>query len=105
MNNLKKYLVLFGVLMLAPVCANAEITVKDTTSPEFIYNSGYSNEMNRIIDIKTKNPVSPIPAKEENYARKNFGWYVYENLLDPAVDRPNSFADHNINFGNSIDDL
>lgn len=105
MSNLRKYLVLAGVLMLIPACANAEISVKDTTSAEFIYNAGYSTDMKRIIDVKTKNPATPIPAKEENYARKNFGWYVLENLLDPAVDRPHSFADHDIPMYNSIDDL
>lgn len=105
MSNLRKYLVLAGVLMLVPACANAEISVKDTTSAEFIYNAGYSTDMKRIIDVKTKDPATPIPAKEENYARKNFGWYLYETLLDPAVDRPHSFADHDIPMRNSIDDL
>lgn len=105
MSNLRKYLVLAGVLMLIPACANAEISVKDTTSAEFIYNAGYSTDMKRIIDVKTKDPATPIPAKEENYARKNFGWYLYETLLDPAVDRPHSFADHDIPMRNSIDDL
>lgn len=104
MKNLTKYSVLAGALLLIPMCANAEVTVKDTTSPEFIYNAGYSKELSRIIDVKTKNPATPIPVAEKGDKAKNFKWYLWE-FIDPAVDRPHQFADHDIKFGNSIDDL
>lgn len=104
MKNLTKYSLWAGALLLIPMCANAEITVKETTSPEFIYNAGYSNEISRLIQVKTKNPATPIPVAEKGDKARNFKWYLWE-FIDPAVDRPNSFADHNIKFHNSIDDL
>ena len=54
MKNIVKYSMLVGALCLVSMTVNAEITVKDTTSPEFIHNSGYSSEVSRIIDVKTK---------------------------------------------------
>ena len=100
---MKKYLVLLALLALVPMMANADVSVKDTTSPEFIRNQGYSDDVNRIIQIKTKDPATPI-AKEKDSKLKKFGWYLLENI-DPSVDRPGKFADHNINMGPSIEDL
>ena len=67
---MKKYAVLLGLLALVPACANAEISVKDTVSPEFIHNQGYSSEVSRIIDVKTKDPVTPIPAEKDSVWKK-----------------------------------
>ncbi len=104
MKNIRKYLVAAAVLVLVPAFANAEIVVKDTISPEFIHNQGYSDEVSRIIKVKTVDPATPIPAEEASEKMKNFGWYVRETI-DPAVDRPGNFVNHSTNFGNSIDDL
>ena len=103
MDNLK-YLALAGVLAFLPMCANAEVTVKETTSPEFIYNAGYSPEISRLVDVKTKNPATPIPAKEKNHKRQNLKWYLWETI-DPSVDRPNTFGDHQINYSPSLGDF
>ncbi len=104
MKDLKKYIVALGVIACVPAFANAEIVVKDTISPEFIHNQGYSDEVSRIIEVKTKDPATPIPVKEKKDKMKNFGWYVLETI-DPAVDRPGNFVNHNSKFSNSIDDL
>lgn len=96
MQTFKKYLLLMMVLAFAPAVAHAELSVKDTTSPEFIYNQGYSTEVSRIIDVKTVDPVSPIPAKEKN-VWKNIGWTIL-NTIDPSYERPNTFVNHNTEY-------
>lgn len=103
-KKLSKYAMLLAVLAFMPVCANAEITVKDTISPEFIHNQGYSPEVSRIIDIKTKDPVTPIPVEEKKSVWKNIGWTLLETL-DPTVDRPGKFADHETIFHSTTEDL
>lgn len=103
MKNLK-YLGILAALLAFPAMTNAEIVVKDTVTPEFIYNQGYSDEVSRLIQVKTVNPNKPIPAPEEDAKMKNFGWYLLETL-DPAVDRPGNFANHNTKQHSSIDDL
>jgi hypothetical protein len=104
MKNLRKYILALALVLSIPALVNAEIVVKDTTSPEFVHNQGYSNEVSRIIQVKTVDPATPIPAEEKTTKLKNFGWYVRETI-DPAVDRPGNFVNHNTNFHNSIDDL
>lgn len=101
---MKKYLVLFGLLVLVPACANADVSVKDTTSPEFIYNQGYSKEVSRIIEVKTKDPATPIPVEEKNAKWKSLGWEMLETL-DPTVDRKGNFVDHDIKYQSTWDDL
>ena len=103
MKKFSKYAVLLAILAFVPVCANAEVTVKETTSPEFIQNQGYSTEVSRIIEVKTKNLATPI-STEKPSKWKRFGWYVMETL-DPAVDRPGKFVEHNIQYGPSLEDL
>ena len=104
MKNLVKYSVITGMLLTASLAANAAVTVEETTTPEFIHNAGYSSEISRIIDVKTKDPSTPIPAETKKDKTKNFGWYVMQTI-DPAVNRPHSFADHQIKYGRSMDDL
>ena len=104
MKNLKKYLGILAVLLVVPACANAEITVKDTVSPEFIRNQGYSEEVNRVIKVKTIHPNTPLAAPEEHSTAKKFGWYL-RKTIDPAAARPNEFVNHDIKQGSSIEDL
>jgi len=103
MKNLKKYLILATLLVFVPVVANADVSVKDTTSYEFIRNQGYSDEVHRIIQVKTKDPATPVPKETASKAKK-FGWYLYD-VVDPSVNKPNKFVDHNINYNPSIGDL
>lgn len=101
MKNLKKYLLVAVLATLTPVAANADLSVKDTTSYEFIRNQGYSDEVHRIIEVKTKDPATPV-AKENK--SKKLGWYLLKTI-DPTVNKPGQFVDHNINYGPSVDDL
>ncbi len=104
MKNLKKYFVVLGLFLFAGVAANAEVSVKDTISPEFIYNQGYSSEVSRIIEIKTKDPATPIPA-ETRSVWKRIGNSVLRTI-DPAWDSGNEFPSHDTKFDrNHIEDL
>lgn len=104
MKNFKKYLGILSVLLLASACANAEITVKDTVSPEFIRNQGYSEEINRVIKVKTVHPTTPLAEPEEHAGLKKFGWFV-RKTIDPTASRPNDFVNHNIHTSSSVEDL
>ncbi len=104
MKKTIKYLSLFGLLALIPTVASAEITVKDTVSPEFIHNAGYSSEVSRIIEVKTRDYATPIPVENKKDKVNKFRWYLWQTA-DPAVDRPNSFVNHDIKYHNSISDL
>lgn len=101
---MKKYAVLLGLLALVPSFALAEVTVKDTTSPEFIHNQGYSNEISRIIEVKTKDPATPIPAQEKQSVWKSIGWTLLETL-DPTVDRPGTYVNHDTKYHSTLEDL
>lgn len=101
MKDFKKYLLLGAVLALVPVCANAEISVHDTTTAEFIHNQGFSDEVKRIIDVKTVDPATPIPVSEEKHpVWKNIGWTILETI-DPTYDRPNRFVNHSTQYEHS----
>ena len=100
---MKKYFILIALIAFAPLMASAEVSVKDTTSPEFIKNQGYSSEVSRLIEIKTKDPATPI-AKEGPSKIKRFGNYLL-NVVDPAYEKKNTFGQHDINYSPSIDDL
>lgn len=98
MKDFTKYALLTAALTLVPVCAMAEVSVKDTTSPEFIHNQGYSSEISRIIDVKTVDPMTPIASKEEKHPRwKAFGWLLLETV-DPTWSRPNDFVNHDTKY-------
>ena len=104
MKNLKKYLIALAVVASVPVFAQAEIVVKETITPEFIYNQGYSDEVSRIIKVKTVDPATPIPAETSSTKLKRFGWYI-RKTVEPSVTRPGDYVNHNTKFSNSIDDL
>ena len=105
MKKLAKYFVLCSVLAFAPVCAYAsDITVKDTTSPEFIQNQGYSSEVSRIIEVKTKDLSTPLSTEKPSVWKK-FGNYVRETI-DPTYTPSGKFVNHEIDYsGSKLDDL
>ncbi len=102
---MKKYFLLLGVMLMIPACANAELSVKETMSPEFLHNQGYSDDVSRIIQIKTKDPMTPISAESKTVWWKKWGMGVLKTI-DPALDTGTEFPSHNTNFnGSNIDDL
>lgn len=104
MKNSKKYLAILGLLLMLPAAASAEITVKDSISPEFIHNQGYSDEVSRLIQVKTKDPATPIPAEKKS-VWKRWGQGLLKTV-DPTWDTGTEFPSHNTRFdGSHIDDL
>ncbi len=116
---MKKLLVLFGLLAVVP-CAQASIgvtenteapqmTVKDMSSAEFFHNQGYSSEVYRINELRSRNPMTPIQVEERRDSPfvsglKKVGWQFLEDF-DPTIDHAN-FAEHNIRYGGvTVDDL
>ncbi len=98
MKDFTKYVLLAAAFTFVPLYAMAEVTVKDTTSREFIHNQGYSSEVSRIIEVKTVDPMTPIAAKEEKHPRwKAFGWTLLETI-DPTWERPNDFVNHDTKY-------
>lgn len=117
---MKKIFILFGMLVLTPCCTMAavtaeqntkapDITVKDTTSLEFIRNQGYSSEVHRLIEVRNVNPLTPIPVEEKrgNYfseGAKKVGHRVLETI-DPTLEDKH-FGSRDINYsGVTVDDL
>ncbi len=104
MKNLMKYAMIAAVAVMVSASVHAEVSVKETTSPEFIRNQGYSSEVSRIIEVKTRDSATPI-STEKPSVWKRFGWYLMETI-DPSVDRGGKFVDdHDIKFHNTIEDL
>lgn len=117
---MKKIIILLGLISMTTGCAfaavqpyenaqAADITVKDTSSREFLHNQGYSDEAARLIESRSKHPLTPIPVVEKRQnpfvsGLKKVGWKFVETI-DPTVDR-SQFNDHNINYGGvRVEDL
>ena len=103
MKNIKRICLTMTAIAMVPMFAQAEVSVKDTTSYEFIKNQGYSDEVHRIIEVKTKDPATPIAAEKKSKFKK-FGWYLLDNV-DSSYNKPDKFVDHNIDYSKSLDDL
>lgn len=99
-------LILTG-LFIAP--AYAELTVKDTTSTEFMKNQGYSSALvqttQKSIARSNGEPLTE-PVEKEYYnqpvvkAVRKFFMYI-----DPALDDHSFMNDHNIHTAPSYEDL
>ena len=106
MKNLKKYSLLLSLMLLIPACAQSSyVTVKDTISPEFIRNQGYSTEVSRIIEVKTKDPATPL-SREKESVWKTWGKGIVK-VINPAWEAGYEFPSHDINYkmNTTIEDL
>lgn len=117
---MKKIIALFSFIVFTCGCSYAaiqpyattdsgDITVKDTSSREFLRNQGYSDEAARLIEVRGKNPLTPIPVVEKRQncvvkGLKKVGWRFLDTL-DPTVNNK-KFGEHNINYdGVTVEDL
>ncbi len=116
---MKKLLVLIGLLAVVPSAQASigvtestetpQMTIKDMSSAEFFHNQGYSSEIYRINELRSRSPLTPIPIEEKRdnpfvTGLKKVGWQFLEDF-DPTIDHAN-FADHNIRYGGvTVDDL
>ena len=107
MGVMKRSLVLVLFLSLA-FCmrANASVTVEQSTSPEYIINSGYSQVTAEEITIMKNRidgkPVEPLYEKKQNkfvrFCRRVYGY------IDPSIDTEERYY-HDINMSPSWKDL
>ena len=101
---MKKYFVLFGLLVLAPMATNAAISTTDTIDPVVIRNQGYSNEASDLMQRRARDQLAPEPVKEKDTVWKGIGKkFIY--TVDPTFEHP-EFGGHNIEFNHmTVDDL
>lgn len=95
-------LILFVSVFAFANFSNAEITVKDYMSYEFLDTQGYSTDMLRLVEInKAKTFGEPLP---EQFPQKNFFARAYKKTMayiDPAEDQ-GDFGFHDIRIQHSI---
>lgn len=118
---MKKLIVLTGLLICASCAAHAALeggvytssypvtlSPGSTTTDEFLFNQGYSDEVGRLIEIRTKDPMAPIEGRDYDYER-SWNWRKIGNKVaetfDPTMDTKH-FGERNIHYGGvSVEDL
>lgn len=104
-----KILLLAGLVAIAGIPANAELTVDDLSSREYLLNHGYSETMVDIIDLQKSN-INGEKADIPIYHRYDNKPAIYKWIdkffiyLDPALD-DGKFLKRNQNFSPSVEDL
>ncbi len=109
---MRKNLVLFSLIALGCLPVLAELTVNDTTDPEYLRNHDYS-EMVIYQTQKSKATISGEPYKrvESGYFNQTYDWPVIKQIrqivqyIDPGVDDNSFYNDHDIKGGASFFDL
>lgn len=106
---MKKRLLILTLTTLCILPACAELTVKDSTNPEFMKNQGYSSALvkttQKTIARANGEPLTE-PIEKEYYnqpvvkAVRRFFMYI-----DPSYDDHSFVNDHNIKTSPSYDDL
>ena len=103
---MKKKLILTAILLSVSLPSMAIITSEETCNEEILKNRGYSEQMARLVTIKSAQAAGEVPeiADEPDY-RKKFNWvrkfFIY---ADPALEE-DSFLRHNIHPVPSVHDL
>lgn len=104
-----KVLLLFGILALVALQANAELTVEDVRSREYLKNHGHSDATADIVEMSNaavngEKAVLPIHHKYENKPAI-YRWvdkfFIY---VDPVLD-DGKFLRHDISTEPAVDDL
>lgn len=106
---MKKNLLIMSLFILFVSPALAELTVEDTTSPEFMKNSGYSkasiNATQKIIARNNGEALEePVEHEIYNYTPVKFIRRLFM-YIDPSLDDHSFMNDHNINTSPRFDDL
>ena len=93
---MKKTILLFAIIMMGIAgMANAEITVKDYMSYEFLDTQGYSGDMLKLVEInKAKTFGERIPSHWSSNKIQR-GWQKFWAYMDPAQDY-GDFGEHDI---------
>lgn len=106
---MKKSFLIFSLISLFALPSYAELTVKDTTSRDYMENQGYSyvliNSAQKTV-ARHNGEALTEPVEHEYYnqpvvkAVRKFFMYI-----DPALDDHSFMNDHNIHPGPSYEDL
>lgn len=105
MGAMKRSIFLVFALLMFSVSANAAVTVEQTTEPDYIINSGYSEATaEEILMLKNRvngQPAEPIYERSHNkfvrFCRNIYGY------LDPAQDTDERIH-HDIHMSPSMKD-
>lgn len=84
---MKKSLILSTMLLMAAIPAVASVDVRETTTPEYMYNGGYSSEAIRLIQYNKAyaNGENLRALEQEKVRRRNF-FVKFMDYLDPGRD-------------------
>ncbi|HIS36005.1 TPA: hypothetical protein IAC10_05170 [Candidatus Scatousia excrementigallinarum] len=84
---MKKSLILSAMMLMTAVPVLAGVDIHETTSPQYLYNGGYSDEAIRLIQYnKAYANGENLRAEEEQKARSK-GWgSKFLDYLDPSRD-------------------
>lgn len=103
---MKKSLILSALLLAAAVPAFATVGVYESTTPEFLYNGGYSSEAIRLIQYnKSYANGESLRSQEQNKSRKRSVWTKFLDYIDPGRD-DGKFFNRDLQLNNpGYDDL
>lgn len=92
---MKKLSVLLLLLMLTSLSASAFIDSQYMITGQYLHNTGYSKEVERMVNVTARDPYAPAPeTKNENI------WRRIHNYLIPGIDTDLDFYDHDGSFNN-----
>ena len=95
---MKKIVLLFIAILFVQTAANAFVENKYMTTAQYMQNTGYSSEMEKMINITAQYPYRE-PYVEPT-TKKDIAKRVY-NYLIPGVYNDLSYYNHNINTNNT----
>ena len=103
---MKKYLLIMTLLFL---CSQsfASVAVEQTTDPEYVINSGFSEALAEdMVMLKNRvngEPIEPLYEKSNNKFVK--AWRYFHSYLDPSIENDYERYHHNIKLNPSFTDL
>lgn len=84
---MKKSLFLSAIILSAALPVLAAVDVNETTTPEFLYNGGYSTEAIRLIQYnKSYANGENLRSQEQNKVRNRSVFTKFMDYLDPSRD-------------------
>lgn len=84
---MKKSLILSTILLMSAVPVMASVDVHETTTPEYLYNGGYSTEAIRLIQYnKAYSSGENLRTLEQEKIRKRNFFVKVLDYLDPGRD-------------------
>lgn len=84
---MKKSLILSTIILAAAIPAFASVDVNESTTPQYLYNNGYSSEAIRLIQYnKAYSNAENFRAEEQEKARNRRWITKFLDYIDPSRD-------------------